>query len=84
MNVTEMALDLVCPVCDAKPREECHRIDGHAMPQPHSARKNLVLGIKHRTRSDDVKQSAARIGQRFPAQREDSPPSGDLQKRHEG
>ena len=28
------------------------------MPQSHSARKNLVMGIKHRTRSEDVKRCA--------------------------
>ena len=61
MNVVEKSLDFECPVCGAKPREECRRIDGHTMPQSHSARRNLVLGIKHRTRSEDVNQAAARI-----------------------
>jgi hypothetical protein len=31
------------------------------MPQSHSARRNLVLGIKHRTRREEVDQAAARI-----------------------
>jgi hypothetical protein len=61
MNVSEKSLEFECPVCNAKPREECHRIDGYAMPQPHSARRNLVLGIKHRTRREDVNQGVARI-----------------------
>ena len=61
MNAIEKSLDFECPVCNAKPRQECHRIDGHTMPQSHSARRNLVLGIKHHTRSEDVKQAAARI-----------------------
>ena len=61
MNVNEKALYLACPVCDAKPREECHRTDGHVMPEPHSARKHLVLGIKPRNRREDVNQAAARI-----------------------
>ena len=61
MNVTEKSLDFECPVCNAKPREECHRIDGHTMPQSHSARRNLVLGIKHRTRREDVNQAIARV-----------------------
>jgi len=57
----DKALEFDCPVCNAKPREECQRIDGHAMPQSHSARRNLVLGVKHRTRREDVNQAVARI-----------------------
>jgi hypothetical protein len=61
MNVSEKALELTCPVCNAKPREECHRIDGHVLSQSHSARRNLVLGIKPRNRREDVNQALARI-----------------------
>ena len=57
MNIAEKALELACPACGAEPRGECHRIDGHVMPQPHSARRNLVLGIKPRNRRDDVNPS---------------------------
>ena len=61
MNMTEKSLDFECPVCNAKPREECDSIDGHTMPQSHSARRNLVLGIRYRTRREDVNQAVARI-----------------------
>jgi hypothetical protein len=60
MNVVEKSLDFECPICNAKPRQKCHRIDGHVMPQSHSARRNLVLGIKHRTRHEDVNQAVVR------------------------
>ena len=49
MNVSEKSLEFECPVCRAKPRKECHRIDGQVMPLTHRARRNLVLG-KHPTR----------------------------------
>jgi hypothetical protein len=61
MNVKEKALVLDCPVCGAKPREECHRIDGRKMCEPHSDRRNLVLGVKPRNRREEVNQLAARI-----------------------
>ena len=61
MNVIEKSLEFACPVCNAQPREDCHRIDGVAMPQSHSSRRNLVLGIKPRNRQEDVNQAAARI-----------------------
>ena len=65
MNVVEKSLDFECPACGAKRREECRRIDGHTMPQSHSARRNLVLGIKYHIRgedvSEDLNQAAARI-----------------------
>jgi hypothetical protein len=60
MNVAEKSLDFECPICNAKPREECHRIDGHVMPQSHNARRNLIWGIKHRTRHEEVKQAVVR------------------------
>jgi hypothetical protein len=56
----DKALEFDCPVCDAKPREECHRVDGHVMPLSHSARRNLVLGIKHPTRREEVTQAVVR------------------------
>jgi len=59
MNVIEKALEFVCPVCDAQPREECHRIDGVTMPHSHTARRNLVLGVRPRNRREDVNQAAA-------------------------
>ena len=59
MHVNKKALELMCPVCDAKPREECHRTDGHVMPEPHSARKHLVLGIKPRNRRNEITEVAA-------------------------
>jgi len=61
MNVSEKALEFACPACLAEPREECHRIDGYVMSQPHSVRTNLVLGIKPRNRREDVSQALARI-----------------------
>ena len=60
MNVTEKSLGFECPVCNARPREECHRIDGHMMPLSHSAHRNLVLGIKHRTRREEVNQAVVK------------------------
>jgi hypothetical protein len=64
MNVIEKSLDFECPVCNARPREECHRIDGHVMPLSHSARRNLVFGVKHRTRREEVKQAVVRKDQK--------------------
>ena len=61
MKVNEKAMELACPVCDAKAREKCHPTDGHVMPEPHSARKHLVLGIKPRNRREEINQAAARI-----------------------
>jgi len=61
MNVNERALEFVCPVCGAPPREECHRLDGHTMCEPHSDRRNLVLGIKRRSRREDVQQPLERV-----------------------
>jgi hypothetical protein len=55
MTTHERALELVCPVCGAQPREECHRIDGHMMSAPHTDRRNLVLGVKARNRRDDIR-----------------------------
>jgi len=60
MTVNEKALEFVCPVCNAKPREECVRTDGHTMCEPHSARKNLVLGVKPRNRREDISRIAER------------------------
>jgi hypothetical protein len=57
----DKALEFVCPVCAAQPREECHRIDGHMMAEPHSDRRNLVLGVKPRSRRDDIRQSLERV-----------------------
>ena len=61
MDVKEKALDLGCPVCGAKPREECHRIDGHKMNEPHTDRRNLVLGIKPRNKREDVNKIEGRM-----------------------
>jgi hypothetical protein len=62
MTVNETALDFVCPVCNAKPREECVRLDGHTMCEPHKARKNLILGVKPRNRREDINRIAERVG----------------------
>ena len=61
MTVNEKALDFGCPVCNAKPREECVRIDGHTMCEPHRTRKNLILGIKPRNRREDINRIAERV-----------------------
>jgi hypothetical protein len=60
MTAHEKALEFVCPVCDAQPREECHRIDGHMMAEPHSDRRNLVLGVNPRNRREEMRQSLER------------------------
>jgi hypothetical protein len=60
MTTHEKALDFVCPVCGAAPREECHRIDGHTMAVPHSDRRYLVLGVNPRNRREEMKQSVER------------------------
>ena len=60
MTAHEKALEFVCPVCGAQPREECHRIDGHTMAASHSDRRNLVLGVKPRNRRDEMRQSLER------------------------
>jgi hypothetical protein len=45
MTAHEKALEFVCPVCGAQPREECHRIDGHMMAEQHRDRRNLVRAL---------------------------------------
>ena len=64
MTAHEKALEFVCPVCGAQPQEECHRIDGHMMGEPHSDRRNFVLGVKPRSRRDGIKQSLERVTSR--------------------
>ena len=61
MTAHEKALEFVCPVCDAQPREECHRIDGHMMAEPHSDRRNLVLGVKSQPQRGDEAVSRTRL-----------------------
>jgi hypothetical protein len=60
MTAHEKALEFVCPVYGAQPREECHRIDAHTMAAPHSDRRNLVLGVKPRSRRNDIRLSLER------------------------
>jgi len=61
MTVNEKALEFACPVCAAKPREQCIRTDGRTMSEPHSPRKNLVLGVEPRNRREDINKIAARV-----------------------
>ena len=64
MTAHEKALEFVCPVCGAQPREECQRIDGHMMAEPHSDRRNLVLGVKPHNRRHEMRQSLERSASR--------------------
>ena len=71
MDVKERALFLDCPVCGAKPREGCHRIDGRPMTEPHSDRRNLVMGIRPIDNQQEVSQIEGRIDRSRPKDSDD-------------
>jgi hypothetical protein len=57
MDVKTEALKFACPACGAKPNEPCVRINGTAMPEPHTKRKAQARSIS----GEGVNQTSLRI-----------------------
>jgi len=53
-------MDFPCPVCTAAANQQCVRLNGTTMPEPHSKRKHLAMGIKP-PRRENFTQDAVRI-----------------------
>ena len=50
-------MDFPCPGCAAAANQQCVRINATTMPEPHSKRKHLAMGIKSHRREDFIRDA---------------------------